>query len=337
MKKGVILEIKERYVTLLTPDGEFMRTRRLQQDYQVGEELYFYPMESNEGKTAKVFTSLKGMKGRLILLSLVMFLAIVLFPVYESRQAYAYMSIDVNPSIEMGLNEKLLVISMEAFNQEGEEVLEKLKNWKQERAVDVATQILNEMEEMGYLNQDKEVLISTVNSENQSADIELQETVKEIQKVTAEEELVMTYVKATPKERENAVKQGISAGLYKQKQAPGSESTNENPRSKNKPVGNEKSTKPETVEKEMIPNANPSSNGQKNGNGQLNERGQQKGNQEKAKNNVQKSNEDNRKENSSNRKNPNDKQNKNQQNQGNPNKGNQGTEGKNRGNGNNSN
>ncbi|WP_404331293.1 anti-sigma factor domain-containing protein [Mesobacillus maritimus] len=342
MKKGVILEIKERYVTLLTPDGEFMRTRKLQQDYQLGEELYFYPMEAEAGKTAKVLTSLKGMKGRLILLSLVMFLAVVLFPVYESRQAYAYMSIDVNPSIELGLNEKLLVISMEAFNQEGEEIIDNMTDWKQQRAVVVATQILNEMEGMGYLNQEREVLISTVNSENQSVDIELEETVKEIQKVTVEEELVVTVLTATPEERENAVKQGISAGVYKQKQEP----NNKNYTRDKDDLEKDKVNKPETVEKGSSSEEHPSTNGQKNEKGRNNEQDQKKAEKEleKEKNNEKKSNNGDRKENSNNPKHHNDKQNKDHQNNGNtnkgnqnngnPNKGNQNKEEKHRGNGN---
>lgn len=332
MKKGVILEIKERYVTLLTPDGEFMRTRKLQQDYQIGEELYFYPMEAEVGKTAKVLTSLRGMKGRLILLSLVMFLAVVLFPVYESRQAYAYMSIDVNPSIELGLNEKLLVVSMEAFNQEGEEIIDKMTDWKQERAVVVATQILNEMEGMGYLNQDREVLISTVNSENQTVDIELEETVKEIQKVTVEEELVVTVLTATPEERENAVKQGISAGVYKQKQEP----INENSTSDKDDFKRDKVNKQETVKKGSSPEEHPSTNGQKNEKGRNNEQVHKKAEKdlEKEKNNGKESNNGNRKENSNNPKPHKDKQNKGHQNNGNQNKGNQNKEEKHRGNGN---
>jgi hypothetical protein len=333
MKKGVILEIKERYVTLLTPDGEFMRTRKLQQDYQIGEELFFYPMETEEGKRSRILTILTGMKGRLILLSLVMFLAVVLFPVYESRQAYAYMSIDVNPSIELGLNEDLLVISMEAFNQEGEEILEKMTDWKRERAVVVARQILNEIEGMGYLNQEKEVLISTVHSEESSAGVELEETVKEIQKVSDEEELVVTVVTATPEEREDAVKQGISAGVYKQKQG----RTNEKAPSNKEKSGKEKPNKPDALEKKRSPNANPSSNGQKNGKGDNNNQGQK--NKEPKINNEKKTNKDDRKEKNNNGNQNKGNQNKGDQNKGNQskgnqNKGNQNKEEKNRGNGN---
>ncbi|MBY0097678.1 anti-sigma factor domain-containing protein [Mesobacillus maritimus] len=285
MKKGVILEVKERYVTLVTPDGEFMKTRKLQQDYQIGEELYFYPIEREEGK-ATFLTSLKGMKGRLILLSFVMFLTVFLFPVNESRRAYAYMSIDVNPSIEMGLNEKLLVVSIVAFNQEGEEILEKVTDWKQEKAAIVAKQILNEIEGQGYLNQEREVLISTVNIENQSTDIELEETVEEIQKVTDEDELIVTVVTATPEERENAVIQGLTTGVYKQNQEP----KNENPTSNKGTNRKDKSNQPGTKGKDRSPEVDHSQNGQKSGKGENNDTARKK---EKEQNNVKNNNKGN--------------------------------------------
>jgi len=272
MKKGVILEVKERYVTLVTPNGEFMKTRKLQQDYQIGEELYFYPIEIEEGKKATFLTSLKGMKGRLILLSFVMFLAVFLFPVNQSRQAYAYMSIDVNPSIELGLNEKLLVVSIVAFNQEGEGILEKITDWKEEEAAVVTKQILNEIEGQGYLNQEREVLISTVNIENESTDLELEETVEEIQKVTDEDELIVTVVTATPEERENAVIQGLTTGVYKQNQEP----KNENP-IRNKGTNRKtKSNQPGTEGKDRSPEVDHSPIGQKSGKGQNNDNARKK-------------------------------------------------------------
>ncbi|MDV2888449.1 SigI regulator RsgI, partial [Alkalihalophilus pseudofirmus] len=41
----------------------------------------------------------------------------LLFPLYRNDKAYAYLSIDVNPSIELGVNEKMQVIEMTGFNK----------------------------------------------------------------------------------------------------------------------------------------------------------------------------------------------------------------------------
>ncbi|MBK5445664.1 anti-sigma factor domain-containing protein [Peribacillus sp. TH24] len=45
MKKGVILSINKRFVTLLTPEGEFLKTKRQERTYEVGEEITFSPFK----------------------------------------------------------------------------------------------------------------------------------------------------------------------------------------------------------------------------------------------------------------------------------------------------
>ncbi len=291
MKKGVILEIKERYVTLLTPDGEFVRTRRLQQDYQIGEELYFYPMESEREKVGHFLANLKGVKGKLIFSALVVLLAVVFIPIYQSNQVYAYMSIDVNPSIELGLNDQLLVVSLNAFNQEGEEVLENVSGWKKETAAVVAKKILTEIEEMGYLEEESEVLISTVNPAEQSAEGELDETISEIKNVSEAEELQVTVVTATPAERENAVKQGISAGQYKQKQQlPRKEQTS----NQSRPETDHPKTS-NSLGKNNLKQLQPLTNGQGNGNGLDKEQKQQEKDRHKDKAQKQQQGKDNTK------------------------------------------
>lgn len=217
MRKGVVLDIEERYVTLLTPDGEFMRTRKLSQEYQKGEEIYFIPVEVDHSWKSKVFPIRNRLKlNALILTAVMMVLAVALFPIFENRQVYAYMSIDVNPSIELELNDNLNVISMKGYNSAGENIINQLKDWKKENAVLVAKKVLDEMEKQGYLENQKHVLIGTVPSEEDS-NSELEETITEIKKVTEAEQLELTVVTATEEERSDAIKQGITSGTFKQK------------------------------------------------------------------------------------------------------------------------
>lgn len=217
MRKGVVLEVKERYVTLLTPDGEFMRTRKLSQEYQKGEEIYFIPVEVDHSWKSKVFSMRNRLKlNAIILTAVMMVLAVALFPIFENRQVYAYMSIDVNPSIELELNDQLNVISMKGYNSAGENIINQLKDWEKENAVLVAKKVLDEIENQGYLDNQKHVLIGTVPSEEDSSE-DLRETITELKKVTEAEQLELTVVTATEEERSDAIKQGITSGTYKQK------------------------------------------------------------------------------------------------------------------------
>ncbi|SEN33441.1 Anti-sigma factor N-terminus [Mesobacillus persicus] len=252
MRKGVVLDIEERYVTLLTPDGQFMRSRKLSQEYQKGEEIYFIPVEVDHSWKSRVFPIRNKLKvNALILTAVMMVLAVALYPIFENRQVYAYMSIDVNPSIELELNDSLNVISMKGYNREGENIINQLKDWKKENAVLVAKKVLDEMEEQGYLENQKRVLIGTVPSEEES-NSELEETLTEIKKVTEAEQLELTVVTATEEERSDAIKQGITSGTFKQKNegiiekdqsTPSQEKVNTKDKQNNRPVKEQEATK----------------------------------------------------------------------------------------------
>ncbi|MFC0273536.1 anti-sigma factor domain-containing protein [Metabacillus herbersteinensis] len=43
MKRGVVVEENDDFVTLLTPDGQFLKTRNKKGEYVLGEEITFFP------------------------------------------------------------------------------------------------------------------------------------------------------------------------------------------------------------------------------------------------------------------------------------------------------
>ncbi|CAM3681101.1 hypothetical protein [Mesobacillus zeae] len=221
MRKGIILEVNDLYVTLLTPEGEFMRTRKLRQDYPLGGEIQFFPMElGKNSKREKAMSFLKmlsnGKAGALI--AAVILLLAFSVPLYQSGHVYAYMSIDVNPSVEMGLNEKLEVINIKAYNKDGEAILSGLKGWKKQDASTVANLVLTEIKEQGYMKKNKDVLIAAVPTEDGKPGKKLQTALKEIKAATEDENIEVTVLSATEKERKMAKQQGLTPGLYKEKQ-----------------------------------------------------------------------------------------------------------------------
>ncbi|KKK34405.1 hypothetical protein WQ57_22915 [Mesobacillus campisalis] len=220
MRKGVILDVDHDFVTLLTPEGEFMRTRKREQDYHIGEEISFFPVETDRPTVWQSFLRLSKVRAAMIA-AVLLFCTTAILPVYQSNQVYAYMSIDVNPSIELGLNQMLKVVSLIAYNEEGDRVLSKLEDWKKEDAAIVAEKILDEIEVQGYLQKEKNVLIATANSQGQVETAEqLEETIEEIKEAGKTENLEVMVLSGTAAEREAAKKQGLSMGLYKQKFLP---------------------------------------------------------------------------------------------------------------------
>ncbi|MBT2678325.1 anti-sigma factor domain-containing protein [Bacillus sp. ISL-35] len=245
MRKGVILEINDLYLTLLTPEGEFLRARKLQQDYQVGEEIHFFP-ESEKAKRRKLDVSfLTSLKARSIMLAAALMLVMAaILPVYQDGQVYAYMSIDVNPSIEMAVNDDLKVLQMEGYNPEGKQIITELEGWKKKDAALVAEMILDKIEAQGYFSNKNEVVIATVHKTKakKSVDRKLEQKIAEIKKSTTDEDLNLKVMEATNEDREKAVKQGVTTGVYKEKQKTAAP----------KPVEKEKKAEPKKEKKEPI-------------------------------------------------------------------------------------
>lgn len=220
MKKGILMEINEGYLTLMTPDGEFLRARKQNQPYIIGEEIVFFPLDLSDRN--KHFSFLKRIMAVKPLaaaaFALILFIGSFL-TIQQNNKAYAYMSIDVNPSIELALNKKMQVLKMTAFNQDGKKIMANLGQWKKENIATITQKLLKEMGKQGYLKDHYQIVISTVRTEKkeQSAEKVLTENIKEIEQTVKGDHLKLTLVNGSKDDLEKAHQLGITAGKYKEK------------------------------------------------------------------------------------------------------------------------
>lgn len=220
MKKGIIMEINDGYLTLLTPEGEFLRARKVQEDYRLGEEINFFPESASIQRKNSIFTILDSFKAKTVALSAAVLLLLAAFlPVYQDGEVYAYMTIDVNPSIELGVNEDIKVLSIKGYNQDGKKIAARISNWEKKDAAVVADMVLEEIEEEGYLDEKKEIVLTTVpaGEKQVKADKKLEEKVSEIRKESVNDRLELKVMHGTAEERKKAKEQGLTTGQYKEK------------------------------------------------------------------------------------------------------------------------
>ncbi|PGY10993.1 anti-sigma factor domain-containing protein [Bacillus sp. AFS031507] len=239
MKKGVVMEIDDAFLTLLTPEGEFLHAKRQNQPYAIGEEIHFFPIESV--KTTNHFNTLKNVFKLKPVWALMAALFIFLgsfFPMYQNNKAYAYMSIDVNPSIELSINKKMQVVEVTGYNKEGKEIISQLNKWEKEDVSKVAQTILAEMKKEGYLNTKENIIISTVRTKEAEVKIDkkLQENIDEIKASVNKQKLGITVLKATKSEWKKAHKLGITTGKYKKNKVQGSINQNEKTKDKGRKI-----------------------------------------------------------------------------------------------------
>lgn len=205
------MEINRRFLTVLTPDGEFLHVRRQDQLYQVGQEINF---STKELEKKRVPFSMPIKVAFTACAFVLVFISII--PVYQANQVYAYMSIDVNPSIELGMNENLKIVELIPYNKDGEKIVNSLSSWKHKDIDEVTLAIMNEINKQGYTKKNHEVVVSTVFVKDQQKDNnKLQKEIKVIEKEIAKENLNVILVEASQKDREKAKEKGITTGIYK--------------------------------------------------------------------------------------------------------------------------
>ncbi|MGN7424441.1 anti-sigma factor domain-containing protein [Cytobacillus praedii] len=218
MKTGIIMEMNERFLTLLTPEGEFLRAHNHHNHYQLGQEIEFFPIEIDETKKSilpPVFQSFKG-KAIFSVALIIMLTFASLIPLIGSNEVYAYMSIDVNPSIELGINDKFQVIEFVSYNNAGKKIIEQIHDWKNENIHVLTNEILQKMKEQGYIKPNREIVIATVYKENRlEKNRRWEAEMNEIKNTINKENLELKVVEGSNEDRAQALEEGLTTGQYK--------------------------------------------------------------------------------------------------------------------------
>lgn len=318
------MEINERFLTLLTPEGEFLRARKFNSHYQIGQEIDFLPIAIEEEKKPFFLNYFQNLRGKAIFAAaLLMMLVIASFlPFYGKNEVYAYMSIDVNPSIELGVNEEFQVVEIFPYNKDGQKIIANIHNWKKKKVHVLANEILQEIKEQGYMKNSQEIVIATVNTNEGFKEQNNKLWEKEIAEIKAEihdENLQLKVVKGSKIDRDQAKEIGLTTGLYKKEQLKASHTKEKsnNVFKKTETDNNQmmnSTTSPGHQKKDKASGSTPSLENQANQNSQ-NEKYNHKQDNNKEKNKKEQNNkvknnkENNNKESRPNKENQNNKQN----------------------------
>ena len=209
MKKGIVLSVTKRHITLLTPEGEFVRRNRDNGVYEIGDEVTIIPVERMFPISSKKIAVIGTFASACLL-----FFSII--AVQPSTHVSAYMTIDVNPSVEIGVDDDLDVIELKGLNDEGKRVVKELDVWEDKELSTVTENIVAKTKELGYLkgSTQKIVVSTTMIEKNKKVNQQLN---KELQHMSEQWPINRTKVQvlqATKEERNEAKRQGLSTGKY---------------------------------------------------------------------------------------------------------------------------
>lgn len=147
--KGIVAEIHGNEMIVIVKNGEFIKCKLLP-NCNIGEEISI--PTRNMGIIYKRISAVAAS---------FLIVAMLSTGVYAYYTPYSYISVDINPSLELYVNRFDRVIKTHAFNEEASKLLETSKKVNHMKAEEAVGQLINQAADQGYLQdtQDNSVMI----------------------------------------------------------------------------------------------------------------------------------------------------------------------------------
>ncbi|MCL6477198.1 MAG: anti-sigma factor domain-containing protein [Peptococcaceae bacterium] len=203
--RAVVLEVKGGTCTVLTAEGEFRRLK-LRGNYRPGQEITIPDAGWRSSRVALVAACL-----------LLFFLATALWRAVMVPAVASYVSLDINPSVELALDDKNIVCGVKPLDEDGKELISglELNGLTLENTLD---QIITTAIDKNYIQpEDENIILFTVIPVDGRDPAPVDNLVKESINAPLKLKKVQAQVvvgNATPEIREEAEKAGISPGRY---------------------------------------------------------------------------------------------------------------------------
>ncbi len=216
--KGSILELNNKKVIVMTDKCDFITIKRTP-DMYLGQQLTFSEAKSSMRTGGYIRNNITFAAGILVLA----LLSVLYLQVFNSGNAFAYIDLDINPSMEFAVDDASRVLSVKALNSDAVPLLKELelKDMPVKAAI---AKVLDSSTTSGYISPGKinEVLISAAleSAKNSSAadkEKTLSVILSDIESLSIKvgtEDLHPKVLKVAPQVRKEAAENNISMGRY---------------------------------------------------------------------------------------------------------------------------
>lgn len=218
MNKGLVMEVQGKSIIVMTPSGTFERIPARNRKCQVGEEIIYASRPTRHRQPAFAAMS--------VFVAAVVF-CMMLFTgvpaIFADKSVVAYVSMDINPSVEIGIDKREKVRELRGLNEKGLEIARDI-SYSGKSLEEVADKVLQKAEDMEIFKSGEAdiIIASTLVDEDKGVNDQLV-TDHLKQQVMAHvitkhpdqvEKIVVTAFTAPAEVREVAVETGLSLGKY---------------------------------------------------------------------------------------------------------------------------
>ncbi len=150
-RRGVVVQIAEKHAIVLTPDGQFCRVARVK-DVAVGMELSFEEEQSSLDWPTALRRGAQWRRWTSVAVAACLAVAVGVWagngggsqPQVPTGTPYALVSLDINPSVTLGVNPRMYVQTASANDKDGKTVLSQLPQLPGESLQQAVGQIVSQ-------------------------------------------------------------------------------------------------------------------------------------------------------------------------------------------------
>jgi hypothetical protein len=207
MNKAVIMKINKNYAIILTDDGNYQRII-LKDHMSVGQKILFVKEDLLEKQAKKAITN------KIVAISVVAVMLIAMFVGFDFNTpvTFALISIDINPSLDIKIDENQNVLEIIPLNNEAEDITD--NQMIGQNVFVIIDEIITNAEDLNYLtDENNHILISSADLDN-----DIDHTLAELITSHLENDLDINtnvkviYIESDKKTAEDSIEKGISLG-----------------------------------------------------------------------------------------------------------------------------
>lgn len=216
--KGSILELNKKHVIVMTENCDFISLKKQPRMF-VGQQISF--KKSDMVRTNRSYMKLTALTASVLLL---VFCSVLFFQLFNPGTVFAYIDIDINPSIEFAIDKNSKVIDIKPLNDEAQTLLNNLDltDLPVKQAI---SHVIDTSEKLGYIGSEKsnEVLVSASIDDNKNPDKNISSEkaldsilsdISTISITTGSKSQTPEVLKVSPQVHKTAVENNISMGRY---------------------------------------------------------------------------------------------------------------------------
>jgi len=187
------MEQHRNYTIILTKEGTFQKVRPIK-NAEIGMEVPFKPVKLRKGLSNSAAKKRKLPASIFAVACIFLLLFIPFTLITGNNQPYAYVAIDINPSIELEVTNELTVQSVRPINKDATVILNQLTDLEDKNIAIAIDMIIEKSEEHGMINNAKHMLVGVSYSDEDSNEQRIREGIEQYQKNKSDWDIASFHV-----------------------------------------------------------------------------------------------------------------------------------------------